>query len=202
MTQHILFFIFLQLFSSAFAGTPPESRKSDTLTYRLDTLKSRIYWKCDIHHGFVLLKDGTVKVVDKKVVAGEIIMKMDSIIDLDIDYYLMKGTLENVLRSDVFFDVKNYPEAKFHLEQTDKVSANTFQVTGELNIKGIENCIRFNSNIDFKKDSLIIRSEEFSINRLYWGITAYSTHVASSDKNFVVGDNVDFRIYLVMYREE
>ena len=202
MIRYLLLLIFIPLFSSAFADAAPQSPENDTLTYHIDTLKSRVFWKCDIHHGYVLLKGGTVKVVDNKIVSGEFIMKMDSIVDLDIDYYLMKGTLENVLRSDVFFDVQHFPEASFRLEQADKISGNAFQITGDLTIKGIENCIQFNSDIEFKKDSLIISSKEFSINRLYWGITAYSAHVASSDKNFVVSDNVDFRIFLVLYREE
>ncbi len=205
MTQiirYILLFSFIPVFSSAFALAPPESHQSDTLVYRIDTLKSRIYWKCDIHNGYVLVKRGMLKVVDNKIVSGEIVMKMDSIVDLDIDYALMKGTLENVLRSDVFFDVKNFPEANFRIEDVEEIHSTTFQVTGDLKIKGIDNCIRFNSKMYIQNDSLIIQSEEFTINRLYWGITAYSEHIASSDDSFVVGDGIDFQISLVGYRED
>ncbi|NOX84887.1 MAG: YceI family protein [Chlorobi bacterium] len=201
MIRYLLLFIFLPAITAqSFAFAPANGRKNDTVNYRIDTLKSKIFWKCDVHHGYVLIKEGWLKTVGHSIVSGEITVKMDSIVDLDIDYALMKGTLENVLRSDVFFDVKNFPEAKFRVAHTEKLSDTSFQITGDLNIRGIDNCIIFNTTTETGRDSLIIKSEEFTINRLNWGITAYSAHVVNSDDSFVVSDGIDFTFVLVGYR--
>lgn len=173
----------------------------DTITYLVDTLKSKINWRCDVHRGYVLLKSGEIKVVNNEVVAGYVIVKMDSIIDEDIDYELMRLTLQNVLKSETFFDVKNYPETKFLIDHSGKTTDSTFFVQGDLMILGIVNCVGFNYQINFQGDNLIIHSDEFNINRLYWGITSYSQHVANSDKSYIVSDEIDFVIHLTAQKK-
>ncbi|UBM61754.1 YceI family protein [Candidatus Sulfidibacterium hydrothermale] len=181
-----LFFSFL-MSGSVFAMEPV---KGDTTEYRIDTVHSRLYWSCNIHHGYMYLQQGCLKMSGENLIGADILMKMDSVFDQDITYQLMKKTLQNILRSDVFFNTKKYPYSRFVLDHARHIKGSEYEVTGDLELTGVEGCITFKVRILKKGDHLEIKSDKFYINRLRWGITSYSAHVAKSRKNFIVSDSI------------
>jgi polyisoprenoid-binding protein YceI len=157
---------------------------SDTLTYQVDVEQSSLSWSLDIHHGLVKLKSGVVKLQDNRIVDARVVVQMDSVSDQDITYELMRKTLQNILRSDVFFNTKKYPEASFELDQATPLPDGRLLVQGDLTISGVSNCVQFKIRWHKKANTLVVKSEPFYIDRLRWGITSYSQHVAKSSKNF------------------
>ncbi len=175
------------LAGSLFASGPA---KGDTVEYRIDTALSRLFWSCNIHHGYIYLKEGCVKMTDDKLVAADILFQMDSVFDQDITYDLMRETLQNILRSDVFFNTKKYPYSRFLLDNAKSLGNHVFQVTGDLELMGVAVCITFHAKIIRKGETLEIKSGKFYIDRLRWGVTSYSQHEAVSDKSFIVSDSI------------
>lgn len=183
-----LYLLFSFLFLGSVLGFEPV--KSDTLVYKIDVAKSKLFWSCNIHRGYVLLKEGTLKILDNKVAGANVVFQMDSIVDQDITYDLMRGTLQNILKSDVFFNTKKYPVSRFLLDKATSLTGNTYHIEGDLELMGVAACITFNAQVSRKGKMLEIRSEKFYIDRLRWGITSYSSLAATSEENFIVSDSI------------
>ena len=188
----ILFLTLLMSFVSHYA----KAGNHDTAVYIIDTVKSAVKWQCDKHYGFVPIKSGTIKTVDGTIVAGSFVMNMDSLKDEDIDYDLMRKTLHNTLRSEFFFDTKKYHTSEFHLDYAEPTGKNRHHVTGDLIVKGIDNCIEFDTRIVFRKHTFEAVSDTFYIDRLNWGITIYSREEAESDDSVIVSNEIYFTIQL------
>lgn len=164
--------------------------------YQILPEKSQLEWFCGKHTGLVLIKEGYFQAEDGKLVGGSFIINMDSIHDTDIDNNLMRGTLENILRSEDFFDVKKYPQSIFITNKITNKKGNTFLINGSLQIKNIKKPIHFKSILDFSGDTLLAQSEKFVIDRTDWGITHMSKKIAKSKDEFVFTDSLQFVVYL------
>jgi polyisoprenoid-binding protein YceI len=162
----------------------------------MDTTESIVEWNCDSHHGTVPLQSGIIKIVEGEIVSGNFKMKMDSIKDLDIDYPLMRHTLENTLRSEFFFDTKNFPTTDFYIDHVIPKEKNNQLIAGDLWIRGLVNCIRFNARVQYDQKQFTAVSDSFQINRIDWNVTIYSQQEAKSDEAVIVSDNIGFVIYL------
>ncbi len=193
----VLLFSFL-FFGCAFGSEPA---KSDTIAYKIDVQKSKLYWSCNIHRGYVLVKEGTLKILNDNIVGATLVFQMDSIVDVDITYDLMRLTLQNVLKSDVFFDTKKYPTSRFLLDKVTHIKGDTFHVVGDLELMGVDGCIEFNVQMIRKGKMLEMKSEKFYIDRLRWGITSYSQLAATGEENFIVSDSIGISFGLKAFRK-
>jgi len=177
------------------------AQSTDTLIYVFDTTESYVEWNCDSHHGTVPLQSGIVKIVEGEIVSGNFKMKMDSVKNLDIDYPLMRHTLENTLRSEFFFDTENFPTSDFNIDYTIPKGKNKYLIAGDLWIRGLVNCIRFNAKVNFDQEQFTAVSDSFQINRIDWNLTIYSQQEAKSDEAVIVSDNIGLVIHLKGKRE-
>jgi hypothetical protein len=164
--------------------------------YKIIPEESELQWFCDKHTGLVLIKDGVFQVKNGILSGGTFTVNMDSIYDTDIDNNLMRGTLENILRSQDFFDVKKYPQSTFNITQITNKKGNVFLIKGKLKIKEVEKPVTFKSILDISGDTLSAQSEKFVIDRTEWGITHMSKSYAKSKDEFVFTDSLQFIVYL------
>ncbi len=201
MQKTFLIYLFLSfsLAGTLFAAGPV---RGDTVEYRIDTVQSRLFWSCNIHHGYLYLKQGCIKMVDDRLVAADMLFQMDSVFDQDITYELMRKTLQNILRSGVFFHTKKYPYSRFVLDHARMIKPGVYEITGDLELLGVEGCITFRASLRKSGNHLEAQSKKFYINRLRWGITSYSKHVATSDKNFIVSDSIGIAFNLKAVRKK
>ncbi|MGK7389983.1 MAG: YceI family protein [Candidatus Cyclobacteriaceae bacterium M2_1C_046] len=98
------------------------------------------------HYGTVALKSGNLDIQDGQLKGGSFVVDMTSIVsdDLTGEY---KGKLEGHLKSDDFFGVENYPEAKFIVTKAVKKGGNQYDVTGDLTVKGKTNVVTFPAEV-------------------------------------------------------
>lgn len=170
-------------------------------TYILFPKKSELEWFCGKHTGVVMIRNGKFQIENKQIIEAEFSINMDSIYDVDIDNDLMRGTLENILRSEDFFDVKNFPLAAFKMDSIVNISGNLFQVFGNLKIKEITKPIKFTSVFDISADTLFAVSEKFTINRTDWGINHMSKKYMENEDEFVFTDSLKFIVHLTAVGE-
>jgi len=181
--------------------------KPDTLliftknSYSLLPEKSELEWFCGKHTGLVMMKNGSFRIEKKQIVAGEFSVDMDSIYDVDIDNDLMRGTLENILRSEDFFDVKKFPVSTFIIDSIVKIQGNSFQISGILKIRDIEKKIRFKSLLNISLDTLFAESEKFTIDRTNWQINHMSKKYAKNEDEFVFTDSLQFIVHITAVAE-
>ncbi len=182
-----------------FVNEPVKNEKNPVFAankYIVDVEQSELEWVCSRHTGFVRLKSGEFIVENGQLSKGNFIINMDSIFNTDIDNDLMRGTLDNILKSDELFDVEKFPEAGFSITEVKSEEGNEFIFSGSLNIKNVSKPIEFRSFIDINEDTLKAISEKFIIDRTVWRVTNMSRKFAKSKDEFIVTDSIYFIVHI------
>ena len=145
----------------------------------IDINKSKLNWlgglKYNVkdHFGEIAVKNGRLKVDEKKSISGKLVVDMNSISNEDVEGQ-WKQNLISHLKSEDFFDVKKFPTATLEINSSkiiEKLDNNFFkvQVDADLTIKSIKNKIRFIAEVDFEspiksaKGKMIFDRNDFEI---------------------------------------
>jgi polyisoprenoid-binding protein YceI len=128
-----------------FAFTPIEDGVKEV---KVET--SSVTWKgykvTGSHMGSIALKEGSLEFKDDKLVGGEFTIDMTSVENTDMEGEY-KTKLEGHLKSDDFFGVQTYPTAKLVFNKVKSTGKNSYEVTGDLTIKGQTNSVTFDMSI-------------------------------------------------------
>lgn len=118
--------------------------KNEKKTLKLE--ESKVVWKgykvTGSHQGTIAIKSGSLTFDNNKLVGGEIVIDMTSIINTDMtgEY---KGKLEGHLKSDDFFGVEKHPTASLVFNKVEAKGKNSYSASGDLTIKGITHSVTF-----------------------------------------------------------
>lgn len=173
-------------------------------SYQVNTDQSVIHWEgkkpTATHHGTVSLSSGTLLAHDGKIEAGNFTIDMAtiSVEDLEGDEkeYLeahLKGLLEG--KEGDFFDTTNFPNAIFEL-----VSIDGNVVKGNLTIKDKTNAVEFPAEISVNDEELVIKSDQFDLDRTKWGINFMSRSVFTDLGDKFVNDTMKIKVHVVAKR--
>lgn len=115
-------------------------------SFSFDTSASSANWtgskkiiKEWIDKGTIDVKSGNVVMENGNITGGEVVFDMTSITAVSTGMGDGQDRLSTHLKSDDFFAVETNPEAKFMVKSAEKTGDNTFNLTGDLTIKGITN---------------------------------------------------------------
>jgi polyisoprenoid-binding protein YceI len=100
--------------------------------------------------------------------------------------------LEEHLRSDDFFSIETYPEARFVIKN---VSAG--MVTGDLTVKSITKTITFPAKIVSESDARIVADASIILNRANWDIRYGSGSFFEDLGDSLIDDKVGITLHLV-----
>lgn len=106
----------------------------------VNTTKSSVEWFAKKmgtqHHGVIQLKSGYLELQDDQIVAGNFVVDMTSITDIDLENENYNQKLVGHLKSDDFFGVEKYPSATFEVTQGSKFKNGKATLSGDITIKG------------------------------------------------------------------
>jgi polyisoprenoid-binding protein YceI len=181
------------------------AQNSENTFFRLDTLQSKILWKCDKHSGSIKLVDGGFVLQKDSIETGLFYIDMHSIKDLDMstkEYGTAIMILDNTLK-DEFFEDKKFPFSAFKLISIKQIENNRYQVSGDFTMHGITNCITFNAQITVENDELIMTSDSIVLDRTDWGVYRMSPQRPYSDEEngWTVPDKIEIKIEIITKRE-
>ncbi|AMS27422.1 hypothetical protein AEM51_10730 [Bacteroidetes bacterium UKL13-3] len=165
---------FIGLGLSVFAGEPKNTKASKSL--KVDAKASTLKWHAKKvtgeHFGTINVSGGNVT-VDKGMITGgaiEVDMTSINVTDLQGEY---KGKLEGHLKSDDFFSVEKNTKSVLTIKKVEAIkgskTAENFNVTADLNIKGITNEVSFPAII-IVKGNTVTANADFNIDRTKWDI--------------------------------
>lgn len=140
------------------------------------------------HNGTINFKEGYFIKTDEKIMGGEFIIAMNSIVNLDIENAEGKNGLVAHLKNGDFFDVKKYPTAKLIITKTKYQDKNHLEIDADLTLKGITLPIRFQAEVNYEKLQM---TTKFKIDRTRWGIT-YNSDM----KDSIISDAIGFEVKL------
>lgn len=163
----------------------PEGKKAETTEatevaektgteLNVNTSTSKIVWTgkkvSGTHHGEIQIKSGSVNIEGDKIAGGQFIIDMNTLINKDLEGE-WKGKLEGHLKSEEFFNVTKFPEAKLEITQVEGNGLGMHKASANLTIKDITKNVTFDVNvIEISQDSFK-GNADFNIKRADWGIT-------------------------------
>lgn len=120
-------------------------------TYKLDPAASKITWTAKkvtgSHTGDVKFATGSLAADDKGLKSGNFTVDMKTITCTDISDAETNGKLLGHLNSPDFFDTEKSPASTFVITKVQKVKGNTYNVVGDLTIKGIKSSVSFPADV-------------------------------------------------------
>ncbi|SKB67356.1 Polyisoprenoid-binding protein YceI [Salegentibacter holothuriorum] len=161
---------------------------------KIDVKESNIEWEGEkvtgSHEGNINLKDGYFSMENGELKGGEFVMDMTSITVTDLEGE-NKGKLEGHLKSDDFFGVSNYPNAKLVFTSVAKKGNGTYGVVADLTIKEKTNPITF--DLDMDKNSA---STELTIDRSKYDVRYGSGSFFDNLGDKTIYDNFELEVDL------
>ncbi|MEQ8362177.1 MAG: YceI family protein [Cyclobacteriaceae bacterium] len=164
----------------------------------VDTGASELKWtghhlaKSYSHWGNINLKSGSVSTDGSKITGGEFVIDMNTISNKDLDKEKDNAKLVGHLKSDDFFGVQKYPEAKLVIKKTEKKSGNIFSTVADLTIRGITKEISFDTEVNSISKTAVNASAKFKVKR-----TDFEVMYGWSIENAMLDGEFDVEVKLV-----
>lgn len=134
--------------------------------------------------GTLKVKSGNAVFTDGVLTGGEVIFDMTTIAAVSTGKGDGMDRLSGHLKSDDFFAVETYPEAKFVITSAARESANTYLLTGDLTVKGKTAIVTFPADV-ITTNAMTTIAGTATIDR-----TVYDVRFGSTKFFQDLGDNV------------
>ena len=132
------------------AGATEKNTAKKPVAYKVDLAKSNTKWHAKKvtgeHFGTINLSNGSLNIDGNKITGGTFEIDMNSIKCTDITDAGYNAKLVGHLKSDDFFSVEKNPKAKFVIKKVEG-KGDSYNITGDLTIKGITNSITFPATV-------------------------------------------------------
>ncbi len=195
-------------------ATPVETNTAPTRTvvtegaYTVNASSSIVNWSGKkplidgyTNSGTIGVTAGTIKVATTSA-TGEFTIDMNT---LDVGLTAKKpgqeGALTGHLKGDKWFDVAKYPTAKFVIKSVkarpDSATTFTYDITGDLTMKGKTNEITFPATIFADEQGMLHADAATEIDRTKWGLTFGSGSFFDDLADNVIDDMVALSFKLV-----
>lgn len=125
---------------------------SSASTFKADVKSSNLVWEGKKitgsgHTGNIKLKSGSFVMDGVNLTSGEFVIDMNSMTCTDLKDKEYNGKLIDHLKSDDFFSVAKFSEAKIKITSATHKGKNKYDVKADLTIKGITHPIEFPADI-------------------------------------------------------
>lgn len=162
----------------------------------LDVENSSIAWAGKAvgrgHTGTIKIKNGNLDLEGGQLNYGELVIDMTTIKNDD-----GSDRLVGHLKSNDFFDVENFNEAKIKTKEINRVSETNYQVLANLEIKGISNPVEFMIEA-LEKEGVTNMKADLSIDRSLWDVRYGSDSFFDNLGNSAISDIIDYKVILVL----
>jgi hypothetical protein len=160
----------------------------------VDVDSSVITWKgakpTGTHDGTILLKEGSLNVVEGKLLGGSFVIEMATMKNLDLDAK-SGAKLVGHLSAPDFFDVATYATAKFVITKVEETD-NNLSVTGNLTVKDITKSITIPAMLVTDGNVTTFKSEKFNVDRTDFNIKYGSKKFFDNLKDKFIEDMIEF----------
>jgi rhodanese-related sulfurtransferase/polyisoprenoid-binding protein YceI len=175
-------------------------------SYIIDVEKSVIEWSgrniTNRHHGRIAISEGMVEFENGRPVAGRFVLDMRSITNLDLHDTAWRDMLLRHLMSDDFFDVAQYPTARFELTGASPITACSpgtpnMEIAGLLTIKETTLPFCFPAIIAIQDDGSIKAQASIQFDRTLWNVCYGSGKMFERLGMHLVNDLVSVELFIV-----
>ena len=167
-----------------FSFTTAEGEKKE-----INVENSKVVWKgykvTGSHEGVIAIKSGHLNFDKDKLTGGSFIIDMSTITNTDLEGEY-KGKLEGHLKSDDFFGVEKFPTASLIFTKVESTGKNSYEVTGDITIKGKTETVSLNISVYGSKANVSLK-----IDRTKFDVRYGSTSFFDGLKDKAIYDEFD-----------
>lgn len=156
MKKNALSLVFAVVFGAVGTATTPIDDEKKEVKVTESTVAWKAYKVTGSHNGTVALKEGALEFENDKLVGGEFVVDMPTLVSDDMEGE-GKGKLEGHLKSDDFFAVDKHETSKLVFTNVKSTGKNSYEVTGDLTIKGITEPVTFDVSIYGSKATATVK---------------------------------------------
>ena len=143
-----VFSLALAMVFGVVTATEPVAEEKKEVKTDASTVTWKAYKVTGSHTGTIDLKSGALIFDGDKLTGGEFMVDMPTLVSTDLEGDPdSKGKLEGHLKSDDFFGVESHPTSKLVFTNVEATGKNSYEVTGDLTIKGITNPVTFDVSV-------------------------------------------------------
>jgi len=161
---------FLSLALAIIFGATVVANTTEPIKKLVKTEESSVMWKAykvtGSHSGLVQLTEGALNFDGDALVGGSFTVDMTSLIATDLEG-ASKAKLEGHLKSEDFFGIENHPTSTLVFTDVTSTGKNSYEVTGDLTIKGITKPITFDVSIYGNKATASVKVDRANHNVRY-----------------------------------
>lgn len=177
---------------------------SGTVTYNVNIYESRLQWSGEKpakygHTGTVNIKSGELYFEKEKLTGGKIEVDLRSIKVINLEAKSSNKLIGHLMSSD-FFDVAKYPTATFVVITAEKKQEDSYEITGDICVRGVTKSISFPAKI-VTADKNLSAEAEFRVNRVDFGAN-YGSVSLGTEPGEVISDHVDIKAEIKAKVEE
>ncbi len=181
-------------------GETEEMSSDISGTFNISQEESVVAWtgsrkiiKNYFDHGRVAIKDGSVSINEGKITSGSIVFDMSTIAAESTGRGKDEDMLTKHLKSSDFFDVDNFPEAKYEVVGVEEVEG-VYLLNGNLTVKGETHPLMVPVKTGVENGNVVLVGAT-EVDRTIWGVRY------GSDKFFDnMGDNVINDIFVLEFK--
>lgn len=188
--------------AAATSEAAPVTEATASKTLSVNTANTMINWSGSkvgsTHTGGLKLKSGSINVDGDKITGGNFVIDMASMTNTDLDAE-GGGKLVGHLSSPDFFDVAQFPTAKFEITKVTSLAGNpdaNCMVYGNLTMKNITKQIGFKANAKVGPNGASVSTGDFTIDRTDFGMKYGSESLADVVKDKAISDKIGLKINL------
>ena len=174
-------------------------------TYVADASSTKLEWTgkklTSEHYGEIKLRGGELTFTKDKLLSGKFEMDMNSISCTDITDAKSNKRLIDHLKSEDFFSVVRYPTSQFVITTVEAMSANEYNVTGNLTIKGKTNPLTFPVKLR-RVNNIFLAEAIMTFDRSMYDIKFGSQSFYENLGDKLVYDDIDIAIKLSLKQEQ
>lgn len=179
--------------------TPAATSTTEKDMYIVDMSTSTVMWKgafvsgAKSHTGTIALKTGSGKFENGMITSGTFVFDMASLKDSEAN-----EKLETHLKSDDFFNVEQFPEAKFELASlVPTTTKDTFTATGKLTIRDVTKDFTFPIMITVVNNNALKAEGKITFNRADFNVKYGSSSFFKGLGDKVIADKIDLTLNLI-----
>lgn len=171
---------------------------STSNAWKVDTEKSSIVWSGnkvvgkDMHTGLVKIKSGKVNYGKGGLPDfATVVVDMPSMTNTDLKGKWNAKLIKH-LKSDDFFDVGKFPEAKIMIDMFSKKDKNTYALAGLMTIKGIQKRVKMTGVQEGKKITV-----NYEFDRTDWNVRYGSGKFFKGLGDKMISDKIALKVTLL-----
>lgn len=190
MKKKVLSLAFALVFGFAATATEPVDGEKKEVKAEASTVTWKGYKFAGSHTGTMALKSGTLVFDGETLTGGEFVVDMTTLNSTDMQGEY-KGKLEGHLKSGDFFGVDAHPTSQLVFTSVKSTGKNSYEVTGDLTLKGITKAVTFDISIYGSKATAALK-----VDRTNYDIHFGSTNFTDTLKDKAIYDEFDLVVDL------